>query len=127
MKLMFMDYDHGLYSKMAEAIGHRYNKMEHLEILSCGLVRGQKNHKDLKPLMKDIDIEIKNQQFKILDDFHDVDILVTLGRNVDILFIPENAKLTWNNSIYPDDLEKTRDILVKDIKRLLRSIEKNKY
>jgi hypothetical protein len=43
------------------------------------------------------------------------------------MFIPENAKFCWNSHIYENDLEKTRDIIAKDIKKLLNDIKKGEF
>lgn len=127
MKLMFIDYDNTLYSQMAQGLAKKYNQMDTLEILSCGLIKGKKLNKEMLNVMSDIGIELKNSKINQLDDFDDIDVLVTLGKNVDIMFIPESAKLSWNTHIYENDMEKTRDVLAKDIKRLLKDIQKNKY
>jgi protein-tyrosine-phosphatase len=127
MKLMFIDYDNTLYSQMAQGLAKKFNDLEDLEILSSGLTKGEKLNKELLKVMSDIGIDLKSNKIKHIDDFQDIDILVTLGENVDLMFVPENAKLSWNTHIYKNDLEKTRDVLTKDIKRLLKDIKKNKY
>lgn len=127
MKLVFMDLDNTLYSQMAEALGKKFNKLDDLEIFSCGVTKGDKLNKEMLKIMKNIGLNLKGNKINLLRDFSDVDILVTLGRNVDVMFIPESAKLSWNSNIYKDDLEKTRDVLAKDIKRLLNDIRKGKF
>jgi protein-tyrosine-phosphatase len=122
-----MDYDNTLFSQMAEAIGKKFNQIDDLEIHSCGLKEGKDLNKDMLKVMKNIGIDLKANKIKILQDLNNVDILVTLGKNVDVMFIPENAKLCWNSHIYENDLEKTRDIITKDIKKLLNDIKKGKF
>jgi len=127
MKLMFMDYDNTLYSQMAQGLAKKFNQVDTLEILSCGVIKGETLNKEMLGVMSDIGIELKNSKIRQLDDFDDIDVLVTLGKNVEVIFVPESAKLSWKTHIYENDLEKTRDVLSKDIKRLLKDIKKNKY
>lgn len=127
MKLVFMDYDNTLFSQMAEALAKKFNKVENLQIESCGLREGKSLNKDMLKVMRNVGFDLKSNKIKILQDLNKVDILVTLGQNVDVMFIPENAKLCWNAHIYEDDLEKTRDVIARDIKKLLTDIKKGKY
>ena len=127
MKLMFLDHDNTLYSQMAQGLAKKFNQKSDLEILSAGLTQGKKLDQEMLEVMSAIGIHLKNSKINQMNDFEEIDILVTLGENMDIMFIPESAKLSWNTHIYKDDLEKTRDVLAKDIKRLLKDIKKNKY
>lgn len=127
MKLMFVDYDNTLYSQMAQGLAKKFNDLDALEILSSGLTKGKKLNQEMLKVMSDVGIDLKNNTIESIDSFENIDILVTLGENVDIIFVPESAKLSWNTHIYKNDLEKTRDLLTKDIKRLLKDIKKNKY
>jgi len=127
MKLMFIDYDNTLYSQIAQGLAKKFNDLQDLEILSSGLTKGKKLNKEMLKVMSDIGIDLKNNKIGQINEFEDIDILVTLGENVDIMFVPESAKLSWNTHIYKNDLEKTRDVLAKDIKRLLKDINRNKY
>lgn len=127
MRLMFIDYDNTLYSQMAQGLAQRFNNLDDLEILSSGLMKGKKLNKEMLEVMSDVGINLKNNKIEQIEDFKGIDVLVTLGENVDIMFVPESAKLSWNTHIYKNDLEKTRDVLAKDIKRLLKDIKKNKY
>ncbi|HKL42685.1 MAG TPA: hypothetical protein VJ962_08930 [Clostridia bacterium] len=127
MKLMFIDYDNTLYSQIAQGLAKKFNDLQDLEILSSGLTKGKKLNKEMLKVMSDIGIDLKNNKIGQINEFEDIDILVTLGENVDIMFVPESAKLSWNTHIYKNDLEKTRDVLAKDIKRLLKDIKRNKY
>ena len=127
MKLMFVDEDNTLYSQMAQGIAQKFNNLEGLEILSSGLTKGKKLNREMLKIMSDVGIDLKNNKIDAIDDFEAIDVLVTLGENVDLIFVPESAKLSWNTHIYKDDLEKTRDVLTKDIKRLLKDIKKDKY
>jgi protein-tyrosine-phosphatase len=127
MKLMFVDYDNTLYSQMAQGLAKKFNNLDDLEILSSGMTKGKRLNQEMVKVMSDVGIDLKNNKIEEIDNFEDVDILVTLGENVDIIFVPESAKLSWNTHIYKNDLEKTRDVLTKDIKRLLKDIKKNKY
>ena len=124
---MFIDHDNTLYSQMAQGLAKKFNNLEDLEILSSGLTKGQELSKEMLKVMSDIGINLKNNKIEQIDNFQDIDVLVTLGENVDLMFVPESAKLSWNTHIYKNDLEKTRDVLTKDIKRLLKDINKNKY
>jgi len=127
MRLMFLDYDNTLYSQMAQGLAKKFNKNEELEILSSGLNQGKELNKEMLAVMSEVGINLKKSMINQIDDFKDIDVLVTLGEKVDIMFVPESAKLSWNTHIYENDLEKTRDVLAKDIKRLLKDIKKNKY
>lgn len=127
MKLMFVDHDNTLYSQMAQGLAKKFSNLENLEILSSGLTKGKKLNSEMLKVMLDVGIDLKNNKIKRIDAFGDIDVLVTLGENVDLMFVPESAKLSWNTHIYENDLEKTRDVLAKDIKRLLKDIKKNKY
>jgi protein-tyrosine-phosphatase len=66
MKLVFMDYDNTLFSQMAEAIGKKFNKIDDLEIYSCGLKEGKDLNKDMLKVMKDIGIDLKANKIKIM-------------------------------------------------------------
>jgi protein-tyrosine-phosphatase len=124
---MFLDHDNTLYSQMAQGLAKKFNQKSDLEILSAGLNQGKKLDQEMLKVMSNVGIDLKNSKINQMNDFKDIDILVTLGENTDVMFIPESAKLSWNTHIYKDDLEKTRDVLAKDIKRLLKDIKKNKY
>jgi protein-tyrosine-phosphatase len=112
---------------MAQGLAKKFNKNEELEILSSGLNQGKELNKEMLAVMSEVGINLKKSMINQIDDFKDIDVLVTLGEKVDIMFVPESAKLSWNTHIYENDLETTRDVLAKDIKRLLKDIKKNKY
>lgn len=128
MVLVFIGKDNTSYSQIAEAWAKKHNKNEDLEIYSCGLFKGEKIDSDVVQKMKNRGFDIKNNEINELADFEEnIDILVTLGKYVQPMFVPKSAKMSWNSSLYEDDLEKTRDVLEKDVLRLMIDIKKGKY
>ncbi|MGM0378349.1 MAG: hypothetical protein ACQEQE_01270 [Bacillota bacterium] len=127
MRLVFLDKDNTIFSQMAEGLAKRYNKLDDLEICSCGEKKGKKLNKDMIDTMKEIGIDLKNNKINSIKDFKQIDILITLDSEINKLIMPKRAKLSFNSSVYKDDLEKSRDILKKDIIKLLNDIKKGKY
>ena len=127
MKLVFLDKDNTKFSQMAAGLAQRYNKSDDLKVYSCGEKKGKRLDKNMINVMKKIGIDLKNNKINSIEDFENVDILVTLSSKINKIIVPKKAKLSFNSSIYEDDLEKTRDILKKDIVRLMNDIKKGKF
>ena len=114
-------------SQMAEAWAKKLGG-DILEVYSAGT----EDYPEVKPLavkvMEEVGIDMSGHYPKLLSDIpREVDILITMGCNVECPFIPCSVREDWgltDPSGGPiEDYRKTRDIIEEKVKEL---IERNK-
>lgn len=84
-------------SQMAEAIGDYY-KGDKFDFYSAGTEQVPQINQDAVRLIKerfDIDMEANGQRSKLIDELPEVDILITMGCNVQCPYLPCKVREDW--------------------------------
>lgn len=94
MKIAYVCVHNSCRSQMAEALTKHL--FPELEVYSAGTQLVSSINKDAVRLMKQrFNIDMKNQHSKLVTDIPEVDIVVTMGCNVDCPFIKCSHKEDW--------------------------------
>lgn len=132
VKVAFVCVHNSCRSQMAEALG-KYLASDIFESYSAGTETKPKINQDAVRLMKDkynIDME-KTQYSKILEDIPKVDIVITMGCNVNCPNLPCKHREDWglDDPTGKDDTEfiKIIDKIHNNILHLAKRIKENQF
>ena len=128
-KIAFVCVHNSCRSQIAEALGKYYGK-DIFESYSAGIETKPKINQDAVRIMKqiyNIDME-KTQKSKLLKDIPKPDILITMGCNVDCLYIPCEYREDWGlddpSGKSDEEFIKVIEIIDKKIKWLAENINR---
>ena len=130
-KVAFICVHNSCRSQMAEALGKLY-AIDVFESYSAGTETKPKINQDAVRIIKDLyDIDMnETQKSKLLADIPGVDIVITMGCNVECPFLPCKYREDWGLDDPPDknddEFIKTAKIIEEKIKSLARRINDNK-
>lgn len=129
LKVAFVCVHNSCRSQVAEALGKHYCS-DIFESYSAGTHTKPQINQDAVRLVKEIyqiDME-KTQHSKTLEEIPQIDILITMGCNVECPFLPCKHREDWGledpSGKSDDEFKKTIDIIEKRIKELGNRIEK---
>lgn len=94
-RVAFICVHNSCRSQMAEAFG-KVLGLDVFECFSAGTEKREQINQDAVRIMKEIGIDMElNQKPKLLQDIPPIDIVVTMGCNVDCPFISCNHREDW--------------------------------
>lgn len=116
-------------SQMAEGFAKHLGS-DILEVYSAGTKLAERVNPNAVEVMKEVGIDISSHRPKLLDEIPPkVDILITMGCNVECPYIPCKLKEDWGlddpDGKPIDEFRKTRDIIESKVKELIKRIENN--
>ena len=126
-RVAFICVHNSCRSQIAEALGKKYAS-DQFEFYSAGTETKPQINQDAVRLMKDIyDIDMEREQYsKLLSDIPPVDIVITMGCNVQCPFLPCEHREDWglDDPTGKDDIEFVK--VIKEIEKKI-SILKNDF
>lgn len=129
-KVAFICVHNSCRSQMAEALGKLYGN-DVFESYSAGTETKPQINQDAVRIIKDlykIDMN-ETQKSKLLSDIPEVDIVVTMGCNVQCPFLPSKHREDWGledpSGKSDDEFIKTAKTIEEKVKELARRIENN--
>ncbi|OVE66287.1 low molecular weight phosphatase family protein [Clostridium diolis] len=129
-KVAFICVHNSCRSQMAEAIGKLYGN-DVFESYSAGTETKPQINQDAVRMIKDLyNIDMnETQKSKLLSDIPEVDIVVTMGCNVQCPFLPSKHREDWGledpSGKSDDEFIKTAKTIEEKVKELARRIENN--
>lgn len=120
-KVAFICVHNSCRSQIAEALG-RHLAADVFESYSAGTETKPKINQDAVRLMKElhnIDMEAEGQRSKLLADIPSVDIVITMGCNVNCPFLPCRHREDWG---LEDPTGKPNEEFIKTIKAIEEKI-----
>ncbi|NRT76218.1 arsenate reductase ArsC [Clostridium beijerinckii] len=129
-KVAFICVHNSCRSQMAEALGKLYGN-DVFESYSAGTVTKPQINQDAVRIIKDLyNIDMnETQKSKLLSDIPEVDIVVTMGCNVQCPFLPSKHREDWGledpSGKSDDEFIKTAKTIEEKVKELARRIENN--
>ena len=126
-KVAFVCVHNSCRSQMAEAFG-KVLGLNMFEAYSAGTEERDQINQDAVRLMKEIGIDMElNQSSKLVTTIPEVDIVITMGCNVDCPWLPCSHREDWgldDPSGKPDDeFIKTRDMIKAKVEQLVERIK----
>jgi arsenate reductase len=127
LKAAFVCVGNSCRSQMAEGFAKVYGK-DVLEAYSAGTEPAPEINPNAVLVMKEKGIDLTGQHPKLLEDIpSDVDILVTMGCNVECPYIPCKIREDWgldDPAGKPiEEFRKTRDIIEEKMKALIDKVK----
>ncbi|MBE0068439.1 arsenate reductase ArsC [Thermoanaerobacterium thermosaccharolyticum] len=129
VKVAFICVANSCRSQMAEGFAKHYGS-DVLEVYSAGTKLAERVNPNAVEVMKEVGIDISSHKPKLLDEIPSkVDILITMGCNVECPYIPCKLKEDWGLDD-PDgkpleEFRKTRDIIETKVKELIKRVKNN--
>ncbi|MFU0781813.1 MAG: Protein-tyrosine-phosphatase [Thermoanaerobacterium thermosaccharolyticum] len=129
VKVAFICVANSCRSQMAEGFAKHYGS-DVLEVYSAGTKLAERVNPNAVEVMKEVGIDISSHKPKLLDEIPSkVDILITMGCNVECPYIPCKLKEDWGLDD-PDgkpleEFRKTRDIIESKVKELIKRVKNN--
>lgn len=128
-KVAFVCVHNSCRSQIAEAFG-KVLGLNIFESYSAGTEKRDQINQDAVRVMKEIGIDMAlNQSSKLLNAIPEVDIVITMGCNVDCPWLPCSHREDWgldDPSGKPDEeFIKTRDTIKEKVMKLVGRIERN--
>ncbi|OCA99331.1 arsenate reductase ArsC [Clostridium beijerinckii] len=129
-KVAFICVHNSCRSQMAEALGKLYGN-DVFESYSAGTETKPQINQDAVRIIKDLyNINMnETQKSKLLSDIPEVDIVVTMGCNVQCPFLPSKHREDWGledpSGKSDDEFIKTAKTIEEKVKELARRIENN--
>ena len=129
-KVAFICVHNSCRSQMAEALGKLYGN-DVFESYSAGTVTKPQINQDAVRIIKDLyNIDMnETQKSKLLSDIPEVDIVVTMGCNVQCPFLPSKHREDWGledpSGKSDDEFIKTAKTIEEKVKDLASRIENN--
>lgn len=129
-KVAFICVHNSCRSQMAEALGKLYG-IDVFESYSAGTETKPQINQDAVRIIKDLyDIDMnETQKSKLLSDIPSVDIVITMGCNVECPFLPCKYREDWGlddpTGKNDEEFIKTAKIIEDKIKSLARRINDN--
>ncbi len=132
MKIAFVCVHNSCRSQMAEALMKHYNKNTEIEIYSAGTEEYPQVKEKAVKVIEDLGINIKSQYPKLLTDIpEELDILITMGCNVQCPFVPNRFTEDWGiddpSGKDIKEFEKARDEIQEKVFNLIKRIEKGEF
>ncbi|WP_434578555.1 arsenate reductase ArsC [Thermoanaerobacterium thermosaccharolyticum] len=129
VKVAFICVANSCRSQMAEGFAKHYGS-DVLEVYSAGTHLAEKVNPNAVEVMKEVGIDISSHRPKLLDEIpQKVDILITMGCNVECPYIPCKLKEDWGlddpDGKPLDEFRKTRDIIESKVKELIKRVKNN--
>ncbi|HHV74331.1 MAG TPA: arsenate reductase ArsC [Thermoanaerobacterium sp.] len=129
VKVAFICVANSCRSQMAEGFAKHLGS-DILEAYSAGTKLAERVNPNAVEVMKEVGIDISNHNPKLLDEIPPkVDILITMGCNVECPYIPCKLKEDWGlddpDGKPIDEFRKTRDIIESKVKELIKRIKNN--
>lgn len=129
VKVAFICVANSCRSQMAEGFAKHLGS-DILEAYSAGTKLAERVNPNAVEVMKEVGIDISNHKPKLLDEIPPkVDILITMGCNVECPYIPCKLKEDWGlddpDGKPVDEFRKTRDIIESKVKELIKRIKNN--
>lgn len=129
VKVAFICVANSCRSQMAEGFAKHYGS-DVLEVYSAGTKLAEKVNPNAVEVMKEVGIDISSHHPKLLDEIpQKVDILITMGCNVECPYIPCKLKEDWGlddpDGKPLDEFRKTRDIIESKVKELIKRVKNN--
>ncbi|WKV08132.1 arsenate reductase ArsC [Thermoanaerobacterium sp. CMT5567-10] len=129
VKVAFICVANSCRSQMAEGFAKYYGS-DVLEVYSAGTKLAESVNPNAVEVMKEVGIDISSHKPKLLDEIPPkVDILITMGCNVECPYIPCKLKEDWGlddpDGKPLDDFRKARDIIESKVKELIKRIKNN--
>ncbi|OXT09017.1 low molecular weight phosphatase family protein [Thermoanaerobacterium thermosaccharolyticum] len=129
VKVAFICVANSCRSQMAEGFAKHYGS-DVLEVYSAGTKLTEKVNPNAVEVMKEVGIDISSHRPKLLDEIpQKVDILITMGCNVECPYIPCKLKEDWGlddpDGKPLDEFRKTRDIIESKVKELIKRVKNN--
>ncbi|MDK2806292.1 MAG: hypothetical protein PWP67_2441 [Clostridium butyricum] len=128
-KVAFICVANSCRSQMAEGFAKHLGS-DILEAYSAGTKLAERVNPNAVEVMKEVGIDISSHKPKLLDEIPPkVDILITMGCNVECPYIPCKLKEDWGLDD-PDgkpieEFRRTRDIIESKVKELIKRIKNN--
>ncbi|WP_026889806.1 arsenate reductase ArsC [Clostridium beijerinckii] len=129
-KVAFICVHNSCRSQMAEALGKLYGN-DVFESYSAGTETKPQINQDAVRIIKDLyNIDMnETQKSKLLSDIPEVDIVVTMGCNVQCPFLPSKHREDWGledpSGKSDEEFIKTAKTIEEKVKDLARRIENN--
>ncbi len=129
-KVAFICVHNSCRSQMAEALGKLYGN-DVFESYSAGTETKPQINQDAVRIIKDLyNIDMnETQKSKLLSDIPEVDIVVTMGCNVQCPFLPSKHREDWGledpSGKSDEEFIKTAKTIEEKVKELGRRIENN--
>lgn len=129
VKVAFICVANSCRSQMAEGFAKHYGS-DIFEVYSAGTKLTEKVNPNAVEVMKEVGIDISSHRPKLLDEIpQKVDILITMGCNVECPYIPCKLKEDWGlddpDGKPLDEFRKTRDIIESKVKELIKRVKNN--
>jgi len=126
-KVAFVCVHNSCRSQMAEAFG-KVLGLNVFEAYSAGTEERDQINQDAVRLMKEIGIDMElNQHSKLVTTIPEVDIVITMGCNVDCPWLPCSHREDWGlddpSGKSDDEFIKTRDMIKVKVEQLVERIK----
>lgn len=129
LRIAFVCVHNSCRSQMAEAFGRILGR-DYFESVSAGTEERSRINQDAVAIMKEIGIDMELlQRPKLMDEIGRVDIVITMGCNVEIPNIPYRYTEDWGiedpSGLDRDQFLKTRDVIQAKVEALVDRIKKD--
>jgi len=129
-KVAFVCVHNSCRSQMAEAFG-KVLGLNVFEAYSAGTEERDQINQDAVRLMKEIGIDMElNQRSKLVTSIPKVDIVITMGCNVDCPWLPCSHREDWGlddpSGKSDEEFIKTRDLIKGKVEQLVERIKQGK-
>lgn len=130
-KVAFVCVHNSCRSQMAEAFG-KVLGLNVFEAYSAGTEERNQINQDAVRLMKEIGIDMElNQHSKLVTTIPEVDIVITMGCNVDCPWLPCSHREDWGlddpSGKSDEEFIKTRDIIKAKVEQLVERIRTGEF
>jgi arsenate reductase (thioredoxin) len=127
-KVAFICVGNSCRSQMAEGFANHYGS-DAMDSYSAGTEPAEEINPNAVLVMKEAGVDISAQYPKLLKDIpSELDIVITMGCNVQCPFIPSRHREDWGLEDPVgkpvEEFRKTRDIIMENVKQLLERINK---
>ena len=129
-KVAFVCVHNSCRSQMAEAFG-KVLGLNVFEAYSAGTEERNQINQDAVRLMKEIGIDMElNQHSKLVTTIPEVDIVITMGCNVDCPWLPCSHREDWGlddpSGKSDEEFIKTRDMIKAKVEQLVERIRQDR-
>ena len=130
-KVAFVCVHNSCRSQMAEAFG-KVLGLNVFEAYSAGTEERDQINQDAVRLMKEIGIDMElNQSSKLVTTIPEVDIVITMGCNVDCPWLPCSHREDWGlddpSGKSDEEFIKTRDMIKDKVEQLVERIKQDEF
>jgi len=130
-KVAFVYVHNSCRSQMAEAFG-KVLGLNVFEAYSAGTEERDQINQDAVRLMKEIGIDMElNQSSKLVTTIPEVDVVITMGCNVDCPWLPCSHREDWGlddpSGKSDEEFIKTRDMIKDKVEQLVERIKQDEF